>query len=256
MNTKVSPVITPYQPDIRCSQFSRYSLPTYLVKNYWWAYLSPVGVNLFDKSFLVNRILWGQYNQIAQDAIDLFSLKTNQHVAGISCAYGEFFPKLLHHENVEKLLLFDVAPIQIKQIEKKVPPKTLATKCHLFLSNAEQIALGSDVIDTSVLFFLLHELPEQARIRVLTESLRITKSKGSIIIADYAPLSFQQHIFHRSKVCRNVFEKLEPCLANFWRIDLIEELESCAVKQNKKIVSIKEKYYLNHFYRLLELKIE
>lgn len=235
--------------------YSPYALPHYLIKHYWWAYLSPVGVSFFDHGFIVNRILWGYYHVIAQDAVNLICRQTEQKVAGISCAYGEFFPKLTQQSQVDNLYLFDIAPIQIKQVKKKIPQQVIDNKCQFFLSDAEHIALLTKSIDTSVLFFLLHELPEAVRANVLAQAIRITKVGGRLVIADYAQFK-QNHLFHRSKVYRYVFEKMEPFLADFWRCNLLAELDVQAKAQGRVINLTNEQYYFNDFYRLLEFTIE
>ena len=238
----------------RQGRYSPYALPDYLLQHYWWAYLSPVGVNFFDRGFMVNRILWGQYHAIAQDAVAMISKVSNQTVAGVSCAYGEFFPKLAQQEEVESLFLFDIAPIQIKQMQKKIPSEAAKAKCHYFLSDAENIALANESVDTSVLFFLLHELPSQHRANVLEQTLQVTKTGGRLVIADYGQFT-KEHTFHKNKVFSSVFEKMEPFLANFWRCDLLSELNEQAAKQGRKVKLKSEHYYFNRFYRLLELEV-
>ncbi len=235
--------------------YSPYALPSYLVKHYWWAYLSPFGVSFFDHGFMVNRILWGYYHAIAQDSVNFICCKTEQKVAGISCAYGEFFPKLAQQSQVENLYSFDIAPIQIKQMKKKIPQQVIDDKCHFFLSDAEHIALINKSVDVSVLFFLLHELPESVRANVLAQAIRITNIGGRLVITDYAQLK-QNHLFHRSKIFRFVFEKMEPFLANFWRCDLLNELEAQARAQGRIIKLTNEQHYFDGFYRLLEFSIE
>lgn len=246
--------------NISKKQYSQYELPEYLAKHYWWAYLSPKGVEFFDRPFIVNRILWGQYHKIAQDTVDLFSsenalVNAKQTVAGVSCAYGEFFPKLAAHNNVEQLYLFDIAPIQLKQIQKKVPAQLLDKKCQLFLSNAEQISIANQCVDSAILFFLLHELPVFSRANVLSETIRITKPGGRVIIADYAE-NQDEHFFNRFKVFNSVFERLEPFLGDFWRCDVMAELSEQAKRHGRKVTMVSERYYFNRFYRLLEFTIE
>ncbi len=237
------------------TNYSPYALPNYLVKHYWWAYLSPFGVSFFDHGFMVNGILWGNYHVIAQDAVNLICRQTKQDIAGISCAYGEFFPKLAQQSQVEHLYSFDIAPIQIEQMQKKIPQQVIDDKCQFFLSDAEHIALVNKSVDVSVLFFLLHELPETVRANVLTQAIRITKIGGRLVIADYAQFK-QSHLFHRSKFFRFVFEKMEPFLANFWRCDLLNELEVQAKAQGRIIKLANKQHYFAGFYRLLEFTIE
>ena len=39
-------------------------VPRYLLANYWWAYVHPNAVKLFERQWLVNLILWGNYNRL------------------------------------------------------------------------------------------------------------------------------------------------------------------------------------------------
>jgi ubiquinone/menaquinone biosynthesis C-methylase UbiE len=232
-------------------KYSPYALPTYLVKNYWWAYLAPMGVNFFDYGFMVNRILWGQYHKISHRAVELLLKNNNQKIAGISCAYGELFPLITEHSNLSQLYLFDVTPGQVTKMEAKVNN----SKCQLFLGNAEQVPMIARSVDASVLFFLLHELPKRVRANVLFEAIRITKKSGRIVIADYGPIT-DTHIFHKNKMFAHIFERLEPFLADFWRSNLVNEIAQQAKSQGREVKVVSEQYYFNRFYRLLEFVIE
>jgi len=192
--------------------------------------------------------------------VNLFSsenelVNAKEKVAGITCAYGEFFPKLAAHNNVEQIYLFDIAPIQLTQMQKKIPAEILNGKCQLFLSNAEQISIADQCVDSAVLFFLLHELPVFSRANVLSETIRITKSGGRVIIADYAE-NRDEHFFNRIRVFNSVFEKLEPFLGDFWRCDLIAEISAQAKRHGRTVILQSERYYFNRFYRLLEFSVE
>ena len=123
------------------------------------------------------------------------------------------------------------------------------------MSNAEQISIADQCVDSAVLFFLLHELPVFSRANVLSETIRITKSGGRIIIADYAE-NKDDHFFNRFKLFNSVFEKLEPFLGDFWRCDLIAELSAQAKRHGRKVTQTSERHYFNRFYRLLEFTVE
>lgn len=237
------------------NSFSDYYLPEYLTKHYWWAYLLPFGVKFFDQGYVVNRILWGNYHVIAQNAVELISKQSAQTVAGISCAYGEFFPSLVKRKQIDKLYLFDIAPIQIKQVKKKIPKDIIDKKCQFFLSDAENIALQSQSVDTAILFFLLHELPSSARKKVLAHTIRITKNGGRLVIADYAPFA-NKHLFHKNKIFSHVFKKMEPFLSEFWSCNLLAELNQEAKEQGRTMTLKTQSTYFDDFYRLLEFSIE
>jgi ubiquinone/menaquinone biosynthesis C-methylase UbiE len=246
---------TQLPPSSKNTQYSQYAIPEYLVRHYWWAYLSPTGVSFFDHTFMVNKILWGQYHVIAQNTVDVIVQHPQQNVAAISCAYGNFFPKLAKHCNIQNLFIFDVAPIQIKRMQQKFKKNKLMHKSHFFLGNAEQIALQSDLLNCTILYFLLHELPPKSRTKVLSEAIRITKPNGRLIIADYAPLG-RLHLFHRNSFFKYIFETLEPFLGDFWRCDLLAELTQQAKLQGRTISVTSKSNYWRQFYRLLELTIE
>jgi hypothetical protein len=44
-------------------------IPVYLKTHYWWAYIHPVGVRLFERQWLVNLILWGNYTRLSDAAL-------------------------------------------------------------------------------------------------------------------------------------------------------------------------------------------
>jgi len=230
-------------------------MPEYLAKNYWWAYLSPVGVYFFDLPFVVNRILWGQYNKIANDVVKLLATQSDYSMAQISCAYGDIIPKTGTESNSNNIYLFDIAAIQLEQARKKIKANNTADIFNLFEANAESIPLANDSVDTSLLFFLLHELPEETRNNVFKETLRITKPGGRIIIADYSPIT-NSHWFHKMSFFRNIFEKIEPFLGNFWRADLNQEIANAAHSMSKCTTQKHESKYWHGYYRLMEFSVK
>jgi len=42
----------------------RVSVPAYLQKIYWWAYVHPNAVKVFEREWLVNLILFGNYSAL------------------------------------------------------------------------------------------------------------------------------------------------------------------------------------------------
>jgi hypothetical protein len=43
-------------------------VPQYLQAHYWWAYVHPRAVHVFERQWLVNLILWGNYKRCAMRA--------------------------------------------------------------------------------------------------------------------------------------------------------------------------------------------
>jgi len=46
------------------------SIPDYLRETYWWAYVHPVTVQLFERQWLVNLILWGNFARLRDAALE------------------------------------------------------------------------------------------------------------------------------------------------------------------------------------------
>jgi hypothetical protein len=42
------------------------AIPQYLQSHYWWAYVHPRAVHVFERQWLVNLILWGNYKRLLQ----------------------------------------------------------------------------------------------------------------------------------------------------------------------------------------------
>ena len=40
------------------------AIPAYLEQTYWWAYVHPWAVRVFEREWLVNMILWGNYARL------------------------------------------------------------------------------------------------------------------------------------------------------------------------------------------------
>jgi len=224
-----------------------------LAKHYWWAYLSPWGLRIFDHPFMVNRILWGQYHKIAQATVKVLKNEPAGQLAQISCAYGEIIPLVASQANASAITLLDVTSIQLASARKKL---ALLSHCpvQLIKANADELPMADNSYNNSLLFFLLHELPLNVRSKVLKEALRITQPSGRLVIAEYGPLR-EKHLFHKNKFFRSIFEKLEPFLGNFWRCDLETDIVQAAEILNKNIEVISKQYFWNGFYRLWEIRV-
>ena len=44
-------------------------VPGYLAETYWWAYVHPRAVRLFEREWLVNLILWGNFGRLRDAAL-------------------------------------------------------------------------------------------------------------------------------------------------------------------------------------------
>ena len=65
------------------------AVPQYLAETYWWAYVHPRAVYLFERQWLVNLILWGNFNRLRDAAIGALGAKLGGRTLQVACVYGD-----------------------------------------------------------------------------------------------------------------------------------------------------------------------
>lgn len=187
-------------------------IPDYLQRVYWWAYLHPNAVRLFEREWLVNLILWGNFARLRDAALAEFDDRIEQQMLQVACVYGDFTQRIAARlQGKGRLDVVDVAPIQLDNLRRKLPPHPAI---HLHLQDASALHFPDAHFDSTLLFFLLHEQPESVRRATLAEALRVTRPGGKIVIVDYhrPPRSHPLH-FPMQLVLRT----LEPFAIDLWR---------------------------------------
>ena len=69
-----------YSPDGLSGEIAAPPIPDYLQRVYWWAYLHPRAVFLFEREWLVNLILWGNYQRLCVGALQLLAGSLGQRL--------------------------------------------------------------------------------------------------------------------------------------------------------------------------------
>jgi len=234
--------------------FYRYFLdgaPVYLVRHYWWAYLWPVAVWFFDHQPIINAILFGQYRKLMQATMERLKDTPNESVLQLTCVYGELTPKIIQTLSPTPLHIADVAMVQLEAAHSKAPSDDVL---HAARMNAEQLAYKDDSFSTVVLFFLLHEMPEEARANVLSKCMRVIPVGGALLMTEYAPLP-TKHILYRFPPTRWLITYLEPFLDGFWHDDVVGLLNAYGEARGKSAAVISDKRIFADFYRVTEFKI-
>ena len=70
-------------------------IPEYLHNTYWWAYLHPRAVHIFERQWLVNLILWGNFAKLRDAALQEMGEEINGRVLQVACVYGDFTEHLV-----------------------------------------------------------------------------------------------------------------------------------------------------------------
>jgi ubiquinone/menaquinone biosynthesis C-methylase UbiE len=195
-------------------------IPAYLSETYWWAYLHPNAVRIFEREWLVNLILWGNMSRLTDAAIEELDPAPRDSVLQLACVYGDFSNRLAAHlvHAPAALHLLDIADIQLQNARRK-----LAThhNIHYHHQDASALSFAPASFSSTVLFFLLHEQPEAVRRSTLSEAIRVTAPGGKIIIVDYhGPSRLNPWRY----LMRPILHWLEPYALDLWRHPLSEFL--------------------------------
>ncbi len=172
-------------PDHRPSRASSaIPVPEYLRTNYWWAYIHPKAVRFFERQWMVNLILWGNYNRLRSSVLEQFGRPITGNTLQIACAYGDITPLMVERMNsTARLDVVDILPVQLGNLAAKLGPNP---QVNLHCMDSTDLAFADARFDQVLSFFLLHEQPADVRRKTLTEAVRVLKPGGRLIVLDYS----------------------------------------------------------------------
>ena len=188
----------------------RRGLPGYLVRTYTWAYLDPRILPWLDRPSVVSAILWGQANRLVRVAVAQF--EPGSRVLQAACVYGSLLPDLARRLGPSGHLdVIDVSRLQLenarRKLERAAERAPLAPVRLLRGDLADPASLAGATYDGVDCFFLLHEVPESARLQIVDGLLHAVRPGGSIVFTDY----HRPAAWHPLRpVMSLVFRHLEP----------------------------------------------
>ena len=186
-------------------------IPGYLEQVYWWAYVHPNAVQLFERDWLVNAILFGNYGRLRDAALDDLGTTITGRTLQVACVYGNLTSRLRARLAADaRLDVVDILPVQLANLRSKLPPDERIALQH---GDATALASADAQYDQVLLFFLLHEMPEAVRRQTLAEAMRVLKPGGRMVIVDY-----HRPVRHHPlrPLMRQGFRHLEPYAFDLW----------------------------------------
>ena len=98
------------------------AIPNYLQETYWWAYVHPNAVSFFERQWLVNLILWGNFARLRDAALAELGREVHGRSLQVACVYGNFTEHLAARVAPGGSLdIVDVLPIQLRNLRQKLP---------------------------------------------------------------------------------------------------------------------------------------
>jgi ubiquinone/menaquinone biosynthesis C-methylase UbiE len=216
-------------------------VPDYLNAHYWWAYIHPRAVKLFERQWLVNLILWGNYARLRDAVLAEMGESLPGTTLQVGCVYGDLTNCLSERATTGggSIDIVDVLPIQLHNLRNKLQAGAPA---RLLAMDAMDLKLPDASYDRVLVFFLLHEQPPQWRERTLSEVFRVVKPGGKVIIVDYARPRWWHPLRYLFPI---LLVKLEPFALDLWREEITDWLSgSRASRAHKRL-------FFGGFYQLV-----
>jgi ubiquinone/menaquinone biosynthesis C-methylase UbiE len=218
-------------------------VPHYLEKVYWWAYVHPNAVHMFEREWLVNAILFGNYGRLRDAALAELGPTIHGRTLQVACVYGNLTPRLRDRLAPDAHLdVVDILPVQLNNLRKKLPHDDRVT---LLQRDASDLGGADASYDNVLLFFLLHEMPEPVRRAALAESMRVLKPGGKLVIVDYHRPA---RLHPLRMLMRQVFRRLEPYAIDLWQHEVEHFLPADAAT-----AAVEKRTYFGGLYQRLVL---
>lgn len=221
-------------------------IPDYLEKTYWWAYVRPWAIKTFERDWLIDLILWGNYKRLRDAALAGFGDDLQGKTLQMSCAYGALTPTLYGKVAASggSLDVIDVVSHQLINLNRKLPK---GHKANLMQMDASALSLPDATYDRVMLFFLPHEQPREIREKTFDQAFRVVKPGGTVLILEFAKPKW----WHPLRYLWFPFLKfLEPFAPDIW---LHDDVSAWLPKRYAdKVVS--RKMIFGSMYQLLLLK--
>jgi len=220
-------------------------IPLYLQATYWWAYIHPRGVRVFERQWLVNLILWGNYKRLCNAVLQDYGSQLVGNTLQIACAYGDLTPRLEQNMHADGSLdVIDILPIQLENLDAKL---LTDSRVKLYCMDSSALEFPDQHFDRALLFFLLHEQPLDIRKKTLAEAVRVIRPGGILTIVDYAKPGWFNPLRY---IMALILSLLEPYARDLWK----EEI-SVWFPPNANITLVREQRFFGGLYQILTLKI-
>jgi len=204
------------------------ALPPYLSAHYWWAYIHPNAVRVFERQWLVNLILWGNYARLRDAMLAELGEPLRGATLQVACVYGDLTRRLCERVAAgDSIDVVDVLPIQLGNLRKKLPR---SAPVRLLAMDSSDLRLSTASYDQAFAFFLLHEQPAHYRDRTLAELFRVVKPGGKIVIVDYARPRWWNPLRY---LWAPVLAALEPFALDLWRREIADWLPRGAASRKE-----------------------
>lgn len=187
-------------------------VPDYMTEVYDWAYVDPAWVKQLDRNIVVKTLLFGNDQRLIRAYLN--EIEPGMRVWQAAHVYGDLVTRAAQKVGPEGTFhLTDITPIQVEHGTKKLAGLPQA---RVFWQDAATFA-GEGEYDVICSFFLLHEVPDEKKRKILDHLLAKLPKGSKLVLVDYHKPSWWQPIRYILKL---VNLTLEPFADAVWQHDL------------------------------------
>ncbi|MDQ8021440.1 MAG: rhodoquinone biosynthesis methyltransferase RquA [Moraxellaceae bacterium] len=187
-------------------------LPVYMNEVYDWAYVSPRNVRWLDRNIVVKTLLFGNDQRLMRAYLE--RIRPGMRVWQVAHVYGDLVRRAAKRVGPDgDFVLTDVTPVQLRHARKKLDDMPWAQT--EWADAASFRAPGS--CDLICSFFLLHEVPDAWKQRIVDNMLAQLPEDGEALFVDYHKPAW----WHPLKPVLAVVNRLlEPFAHAVWKNEL------------------------------------
>lgn len=183
-------------------------IPGYMTEVYDWAYVDPAWVRWLDHNVVVRTLLFANDQRLMRAYLE--RVRTGMRVWQVAHVYGDLVEKVARRVgNSGTFHLTDITPIQVNHGIRKIGKLPWST---VIQQDAAVFSSGQPY-DLVCSFFLLHEVPDDWKRRIVDNMLAQMADDGEVLFVDYHRPSRLQPIRYILKLVNRL---LEPFAEALW----------------------------------------
>ncbi len=154
-------------------------VPSYMEEVYDWAYINPRNVELLDRPWIVDVLLFGNARRLMSAALN--EITPAHKVLMAAHVYGDFVNRLADRVGpAGHLEVIDITPIQVEHASRKIGHLS-----HVKIRQADAATYVGGLYDMTLSFFLLHEVPDGKKRAIVDSLLSKVEPGGKAVFVDY-----------------------------------------------------------------------
>ena len=202
-------------------------------RHVYWIYQNRFLVWLTDRKFIVSAVLLFQYEHLVTALLQQFksfSFRIGE-VVQLGAVSGDLSERMVkQYGHGARLSIVELTCTGIRHTMKKMD-RARVYRTQYIRGDARAVPLKDGSVDSSLSFFLFHELPTAHKREALFESLRIVRPGGMFVFVE----------FHRPNALllrllgTIIFTLFEPHAKEMWHWDPLAELDARQFRATRSV---------------------